>query len=477
MVIEFDTLGNDKQKEAYRCWNDQTTTRVAYGGGLNGGKSFLMCACIFGNALMYPDTSYAMGRSELKMLRQATLPTIKKVFKVSFKLDFDKYCTFNGQDNYFKLYNGSVVWFIDMTEMPSDKEDNYQRFGSFELTQAAVEEAGESGVTELGVDMLFSRCGRQHNDKYGIRAKGLITFNPTKNFLYHKYYLRYRNGTLPKHIRFIEADIDDNKTTTKDYKQDILTNLNEAQKQRLIFKNWDYDNDPAALCGFDAINDLFLNQHIEAGRKRYISADLAMQGRDLYVDSVWYGYVCKINTVMAKCSGKDIEMSLRNTMVREEVTNRNIVADGDGMGNYLEGYLEGIVSFHGNASSDSIEYRNMKDRCGYKLAELINGRKIRILCTSEQRVEITKELAYLKAGNLENDTSKKTLMSKADIIKQLGHSPNYLDNLIMRMIFECRVDKRVRLGESHGGGGEVEHVGFIRERNYEAFMMEIGDGE
>jgi hypothetical protein len=127
---------------------------------------------------------------------------------------------------------------------------------------------------------------------------------------------------------------------------------------------------------------------------------------------------------------------MKQLMVREQVTNSRVVADSDGMGNYLDSYIEGIRTFHGNASSDSVEYRNLKDRCGYKLAELINDRKIKIICTPEQRVEIAKELGYLKTGNLENDTQKKTLMSKADIIKQLGHSPNYLDNLLMRMVFE-----------------------------------------
>lgn len=438
MVLTFNTHGNDKQKECIRMWNDNIHTRIAYGGGIGSGKSFILVMCIFGNAMLYPNTTYAIGRSELKKLRQATTPTIKKVFKEAWGLNFDDYCSFNGQDNFFTLYNGSKVWYIDMTELPNDKEDNYQRFGSLELTQAAVEEAGEAGITKDGVDMLFSRCGRQYNDRYNIRAKGLITFNPTKNFLYHNYYLPYKNGTLKPHECFIEADIYDNKTLSKDYIDDQLKNFSEAQKQRLIFKNWDYDDDPACLVSYDAIQDLFLNDHVQPTGVKYISADLAMQGKDLYVDSVWDGLVCRINNVVAKCNGKDIENMLRATMIREGVTNSHIVADSDGMGNYLSSYLEGIRSFHGNASSDSIEYRNKKDRCGYKLAELINDRKIKIICTPQQKVEISKELGYLKTDNLYNDTQKKTLMSKADIIKQLGHSPNYLDNLLMRMDFEIK---------------------------------------
>ena len=462
-IIQFDARGNEKQMLLFKHWQDSVHTRIAIGGGINVGKTFGLVQCIFGDALVYPDTAYAIGRVELKKLRQSTMPSIKKVFKDVWGIEFDKYCNFNGQDNIFNLYNKSRVIFVDMNETPDDIADNYQRFGGLELTRAAIDEAGENGITEKGVEMLFSRCGRQHNDKYGLRAKGMMTFNPTKNFLYHKYYLPNRHGTLPPHMSFIEGNIHDNKTASKDYIDDLVKNFDETQKQRLLFNNWDYDNDPATLCSYEAIQDIFLNDHVQGTGIKYISADLAMQGRDLYVDSVWDGLVGRITNVRGKCTGKEIELMLKQLMVREQVTNSRVVADSDGMGNYLDSYITGIRTFHGNASSDSVEYRNLKDRCGYKLAELINDRKIKIICTPEQRVEIAKELGYLKTGNLENDTQKKTLMSKADIIKQLGHSPNYLDNLLMRMVFEInKIDESFVYRESNVHLHNIN----IAEQNY-----------
>lgn len=438
MTIQFDTRGNEKQKECFRKWQDQNHIRIAYGGGVGGAKSYTGIGCIFGNALTYPNTAYAIGRSALNSLRKHTRPAIEKVFKEVFCLDIDRYAPFNAQDNVYNLCNGSRVYFVDMEETPADIADNYQRFGSMELTQAWIEEAGERGITANGVNALFSRCGRQNNDKYGLRAKGLITFNPSKNFLYHDYYIPFKNGTLEAHKCFILASAVDNKCLPPNYIPDLLLTLSENEKQRLIFNNWEYDDDPATLCDYQAIQDLFLNEHIEGDGKHYISADLAMQGRDLFVASSWDGLVGTFPIVQAKSSGKSIEGDLRRMMVNYGVPNSRVVADSDGMGNYLESYLEGIKTFHGNASADSIEFRNLKDRCGYKLAELVNDRKIRLICTPEQKVEIAKELGYLKTGSLDKDTQKKTLMPKSDIIAQLGHSPNYLDNLIMRMVFEIK---------------------------------------
>jgi len=436
MNIRFDCRGNEKQFECFEQWHDQEHIRIGYGGGVGGAKSFTGVGCIFGDALTYPNTSYAIGRSALNDLRKYTRPSIDKVFREVYRLNIEYYAPFNGQDNVYNLYNGSKVYLVPMEETPTDIADNYQRFGSMELTRAWVEEAGEHGVTEKGVNALFARCGRQNNDKYGLRAKGLITFNPSKNFLYHTYYLPYRNGTLPPHMSFIMASAKDNKCLPPNYIPDLLLTISENEKQRLIFNNWEYDDDPATLCDYQAIQDLFLNEHIQPTGKRYISADLAMQGRDLFVASCWDGLIGRFPIIQGKSSGKTIEDDLRALMIDEQVPNSNIVADSDGMGNYLESYLQGIKPFHGNASSDSVEFRNYKDRCGYKLAELINARKMRIICSQEVKVEIAKELGYLKTGSMVADTSKKTLMSKKDIISQLGHSPNYLDNLIMRMAFE-----------------------------------------
>ena len=115
------------------------------------------------------------------------------------------------------------------------------------------------------------------------------------------------------------------------------------------------------------------------------------------------------------------------------------IADSDGLGAYLESYINGIKEFHGGATAiDKDLYANLKSECAYKLSEKVNNRELKIICSKEQEEIIKEELMVLKADNLISDTQKKRIISK-ELMKQiLGHSPDYLDMLIMGMYFEVK---------------------------------------
>ena len=87
MELEFRTK-NDKQLEAAEAWLDDTTEEILFGGGKAGGKSFLGCTLIFGDALIYPNTHYFIARKELNDLRKFTIPSIHEVFE-NWKLKID----------------------------------------------------------------------------------------------------------------------------------------------------------------------------------------------------------------------------------------------------------------------------------------------------------------------------------------------------------------------------------------------------
>ena len=70
------------------------------------------------------------------------------------------------------------------------------------------------------------------------------------------------------------------------------------------------------------------------------------------------------------------------------------------------------------------------------LADLINRRAIRIVgCTEEQEERIKNELGVLKQANVDNDLNRKGIIKKEEMKQLLGHSPDYLDALIMAMWF------------------------------------------
>lgn len=430
MILEFDTHGNDKQKDCVRAWNDPNIIEITYGGSKGSAKSFTGCSLIFGDALMYPKTHYFIARKVLKDLRSFTIPSIYEIFDI-WQLDKDRYLKYNGQDSFFTLPNESRVYLMDAKYLPSDSD--YERFGSMQFTRGWIEEAGEF---ELACKQnLQASIGRKMNKEYGLAPKLLQTCNPSKNYLYGDF-KKNREGTLEPHKAFIQAFPQDNKMLGDQYIENLHKTLTGAQKERLLFGNWDYDDDPSALCGYDAICDMFTNDHVQGGTK-YISADLAMQGRDKFIAGSWSGMICDVDIDMAKSTGKTIELALKQLKIEKSVMNSNIVADADGLGNYIESYIENINAFHGNKRAMDAQYANIKSECGFKLAECINKGEIKINCSDEQKEAIKEELSVcLKRDKIDADNQKKRLIPKDKMKDLLGHSPDYLDMLLMRMVYE-----------------------------------------
>ena len=347
----------------------------------------------------------------------------------------------NGQYNVIEFVNGSTIDLLDLSYKPSDPL--YERFGSTEYTDGAIEEAGE--IHFLAYDVLKSRIGRHLNKEYKIKPTLAITGNPKKNWTYTEFYKPWKEKSLPDNIGFIQSLYLDNPHTSEEYEKQLEGLKDKALKERLMFGNWDYDDDPSALVDYDAVCDMFTNSHVKGDGEKFISADLAMQGRDRFISGYWNGFVCTIDLDKEKTTGKEIELLLKDQKEYRSVSNTHIVADSDGLGAYLESYIENIKEFHGGASAnDKDNYVNLKSECAFKLAELINNRNIFVICNKEQEEIIKDELTTcLKRDNLYKDESKKRLIPKDKMKLLLGHSPDYMDMLLMGMFFHVKKEIEV----------------------------------
>lgn len=427
LTLTFDTQGNEKQKEVCRLWIDNNVTDILYGGSKGSGKSYLGCSLIFGDALTYPNTFYFIARKSLKDLIRYTIPSIHEVFK-HWGIT-EKYYSYNGAYNYFELYNESKVFLIDAKYLPSDPL--FTRFGSMQMTRGWIEEAGE--FETQAKNNLQASIGRWQNKKYNLAPKLLQTCNPSKNYLYSDYYIKEKEGTLEEYKRFVKALPVDNKMLGDVYLQNLERSLTTNEKERLLYGNWEYDDDPNALIDYDAICDAFTNNFVSEQGLSRISADLAMKGRDRFVAGVWKGEAVKIEIDMLYSPANIIEQALKGAIMQNKVARSNVVVDSDGLGNYLESYINNIVEFRNNGKAFDSMFSNLKAECAYKLAEVINNRKLKIICTKEQESRIKEELGVLKANDIDNDTSRKNIISKDLMKKLLGRSPDYLDMLIMGM--------------------------------------------
>ncbi len=251
MTLEIRWKPSQKQLQAFEYLTDRITTELLYGGGAGGGKSYLGCVWLVYSCLAYPGTRYLMGRAILKTLKDSTLLTFFntcKQFNLVKGIDYK----YNYIQGIISFTNGSEIYLKDLYAYPSDPE--FDELGSTEYTGAFIDEASQ--VTEKAYQIVMSRL-RFRLDEYGIVPKLLTATNPTKNFLYADFYKPWRDNQLITYRKFIQALVGDNPYAPTHYIEN-LKKLNKNSKERLLYGNWEYDDDPSRLFDYDQILDTSL---------------------------------------------------------------------------------------------------------------------------------------------------------------------------------------------------------------------------
>lgn len=425
MKIKINIKPTNKQHEAWeglRHFN-----KVYFGGGAGSGKSWWLCETRLINCLRYPGYKSFIGREELKRLMTSTYITWCKVCK-HHGIPQSMW-HLNGQYNYIEFTNGSRVDLLDLKYLPSDPL--FERLGSLEYTDGAIEEAGE--IHFLAYDVLKSRIGRHLNDEYNIPATLAITGNPKKNWTYSTFYLPAKNGTLPEDTLFVQALYNDNPFTAAVYGGQLADIKDRATRERLMLGNWEYDDDPTALIDYERIKDLFSNDFAAKGTKRIV-ADIARYGSDRAIITLWDGMRMVKYSALNISSTEDIKNIINAWRTQYMVNISDVLVDEDGVGG---GVVDGLRcrGFVNNSSPVNKAYQNLKSECGYKLAEMIRGIYIECELPETEKEMISTELSMLKTYDADKD-GKLRILPKEKIKELIGRSPDWLDVFIMRMYFE-----------------------------------------
>lgn len=416
-----------KQYEAAKYLADKESEEILYGGGAGGGKSAFGALWLIDRCTRLPGTRWVMGRARLKTLKETTL---KSFFEVAKKvgLSSDQF-SLNNQSGIIRFSNDSEILMKDLFAYPSDP--NFDELGSLEITGAFVDEANQ--ITVKARNILKSRM-RYRLDDYNIIPKLLMTCNPAKNFVYHDYYKPAKAGSLPKHRKFVQSLVTDNAHISKHYINN-LQGLDQVSKERLLFGNWEYDDDPTKLINFDSILDLWSNTFVNGG-DYYVTADIARLGSDKAVIMLWNGLRVEEIHTMDKSRITDIQQAIEGLKSRYNIVNSRIIADEDGVGGGLIDYMK-IWGFVNNAQPINKEnYSNLKSQCYYLLAKYVNEGKI-FIGTEKHKSEIIAELEQVKSYKIDSDT-KLRVLPKDQIRELIGRSPDFADALMMRMFFEAQ---------------------------------------
>lgn len=437
-----------KQYLAYKLLWDEVTRFILFGGGAEGGKSWLGAEWLLTNCYRYPGTKWFIGRNELTRLMGSSYATFRKVCTYHNIPQTD--WNFNGQYHYIEFKNGSRIDLIDLKFLPSDPM--FQRFGSFEYTGGWIEEAGE--VHFLAFDILKARVGRWMNQEYGLLTpKILLTCNPEQNWLYRIFYKPWKKNLLPIDYAFIQALYKDNPYTADQATKRLDQITDRVLRARLKMGLWEYASGDNSLIDYDSILDLFTNT-VEDSSDKFFSGDVARYGSDKVTLGDWKGFnLYKINWKQDRSipqTAEDIKIELRD----EKIPYSHAIADDDGVGGGVVDLLPGIKGFVGNSSplnktkvvdivQDKVKterkenYRNLRSQCAFMLADKIVKHEMAITADIDEATKemIIEDLQQLKKKETPTEQALQ-IIPKDEIKEAIGRSPDFGDMMLMRMYFE-----------------------------------------
>jgi len=433
-----------KQRIMWKLLNDDKTKFLLFGGGAGGAKSWLGCEWLLTMCAKYPGTKWFIGRNELKRLMGSTYITMLKVFRwhkippTAYKL--------NSQYNYIEFWNGSRIDLIDVAYKPNDPM--YERFGSLEYTGGWLEEVGE--IKKKAFEMLKSRIGRHMNKEYNIMSKVFLTCNPKKNWVYHKFYKPWKEDKLDDNCCFIQSLYNDNPYTASEYGENLKSIEDPVLRERLMNGNWEYSEDDSNLMQYEKIINIFSNQFVkDLGGNTYLTVDPARFGKDRAVLILWHGFYIKKIWFYDKSNQKWLQEKIESICQQHHIPYSNVAIDEDGIGGGLVDNLYGVVGFLNGSSPveevfENIQetkkygYKNLRSQCYFKLSEKVNKNQIGCYPEIPEDVKelIIQELEAIKRKDCEQNEKKLQVIGKDEIKENIGHSPDFSDCMMQRMIFE-----------------------------------------
>lgn len=272
-----------------------------------------------------------------------------------------------------------------------------------------------------------------------------------------------------KSVAFVEGKLEDNKILMKSNPEYIanLMNQDEEQQSRDLDGNWKFRSAGDDLIKMDDMIHFFENAYQNttvsgdsSTEKQestlYATADIALQGGDNFVMWLWEGfhikdvYVCRFDS---KTLIEVIKAKLKEWGVEEE----NLAYDFQGIGQILEGHFPNAVKFINQAApiaktrqeEEGIKklYKDLKSQCAVLLYKAFRDTELSIdkhlldrtfdghgYGHTRLRDILMKERKCIRRTK-ESQGKAFQIISKRDMKKIIGHSPDFFESLLFRFIF------------------------------------------
>lgn len=256
--------------------------------------------------------------------------------------------------------------------------------------------------------------------------------------MYDTFYKPWKTGVLLEYRYYVACLVQENPFIDPDYIEGLRSTSDKVKFERLFKGNWDYDDNPNALCSYDAICAIFGNKISVRTGKHYITGDIARFGADYARLAVWDGWTIIEKISFPTSTTTEIQTWIINKQKKYRIPNYRCIVDEDGVGGgvvdncEIQGFVNNSVALAGE------NYRNLQAQCGYKLAEHINANEVGMeedIVSQAEREEIVRELEQLQTWKGDSD-GKLQLKPKEEIKNDIGHSPDWRDLFLMRSWFD-----------------------------------------
>lgn len=255
-----------------------------------------------------------------------------------------------------------------------------------------------------------------------------------------------------KSVAFIRAELDDNKILLESdptYKAN-LAGQSEEQRQRDLAGNWKFKSAGDDLIKWEHMEAFFDNaEQSGADQIKRVSCDIAFTGGDFMVMWLWVGnhiqdlYTAKVDS---KKAIEIVQAKLDEWGVREE----NFTYDLNGIGQSFDGFFKKATPFNNQQAVD-VKYKHLytdlKSQAAYTFAmDLIDGNisiNPNLLNRKPNGSKSTlREILLVERKCIRRDDTKFNkgwaIIPKKQMKQLIGHSPDFIESLLFRKIFDLK---------------------------------------
>lgn len=259
-----------------------------------------------------------------------------------------------------------------------------------------------------------------------------------------------------KSLTFIGGTIYENKKLLE-MNPAYLGNLNaqsEESKQRLLYGNWKIKETDIDIYGYEKFSNIFTNSYVEETSKykeTFITTDIAMKGSDKMIVFAWRGKMLIDFEVLPKTKGNEVINAIRAMAYKHKVPYSQIAFDNDGVGSFVDGFIDGAREFkNGGRPLKGENYNHLKSQCFYHSGDAVKRGEYYIppeiaKKAYDSKMTLKERLMYerkaVKRAKPDHD-GKLAVIPKNEMKTFLnGESPDVIETFMMQEIWSMSYEE------------------------------------